>query len=190
MARVGKHDYIRVEASALPSGLRWFAPRHWQKPTVEYSFATLGSSRSSVGADWMRVFERSTRATSYWQLATPDTATRGAKRKQPTAAAQRPGRKRESKEAFDQRLPAVRVSATMLAALRSVAAAEGVGVAMLVRRAIRGLLEHKQALGELPAEFVIHPRVVVSRKTGTVLLRSAESTKPTPALRHLMRDRE
>lgn len=52
----------------------------------------------------------------------------------------------------------------------------------------QALLHHLQALGELPAEFIIHPRIVVSRKTGTALLRHAESAEPTPALRELMRD--
>jgi hypothetical protein len=50
----------------------------------------------------------------------------------------------------------------------------------------QALLHHLQALDELPAEFVIHPRIVVARKTGEVLLSKAESTEPTPALRKLM----
>jgi hypothetical protein len=52
----------------------------------------------------------------------------------------------------------------------------------------QALLHHLQALDELPAEFIIHPRIVVSRKTGEKLLRSGSSAKPTPALRDLMRD--
>jgi hypothetical protein len=52
----------------------------------------------------------------------------------------------------------------------------------------QALLHHLQALDEIPAEFVIHPRIVVSRKTGIALLRHAESAEPTPALRELMRD--
>jgi hypothetical protein len=52
----------------------------------------------------------------------------------------------------------------------------------------QALLHHLQALDELPAEFIIHPRIVVSRKTGEKMLRQAESAKPTPALRELMRD--
>jgi hypothetical protein len=52
----------------------------------------------------------------------------------------------------------------------------------------QALLHHLQALDELPAEVVIHPRVVVSRATGEALLRQAESAKPTAALRALMRD--
>lgn len=52
----------------------------------------------------------------------------------------------------------------------------------------QALLHHLQALDELPAEYVVHPRIVVSRKTGEDLLRRAESAEPTPALRKLMRD--
>ena len=51
----------------------------------------------------------------------------------------------------------------------------------------QALLHHLQALDELPAEYVVHPRIVVSRKTGQELLRAAESAAPTPALRELMR---
>jgi hypothetical protein len=52
----------------------------------------------------------------------------------------------------------------------------------------QALLHHLQALDELPAEFIIHPRIVVSRKTGEELLRRGKTAKPTPALRKLMRD--
>jgi hypothetical protein len=52
----------------------------------------------------------------------------------------------------------------------------------------QALLHHLQALEELPAEYIIHPRIVVSRKTGEQLLRRAKSAKPTRALRDLMSD--
>lgn len=52
----------------------------------------------------------------------------------------------------------------------------------------QALLHHLQALDEIPAEYIIHPRIVVSRKTGEEMLRDAESAEPTPALRQLMRD--
>ena len=52
----------------------------------------------------------------------------------------------------------------------------------------QALLHHLQALDELPAEYLVHPRIVVSRKTGEELLRRSESSAPTPALRKLMRD--
>jgi hypothetical protein len=52
----------------------------------------------------------------------------------------------------------------------------------------QALLHHLQALDELPAEYIIHPRLVVSRDTGEEMLRQAESAEPTAALRKLMRD--
>jgi hypothetical protein len=52
----------------------------------------------------------------------------------------------------------------------------------------QALLHHLQALDQLPAEYIIHPRIVVSRKTGERMLRQAEKAQPTPALRKLMRD--
>lgn len=61
----------------------------------------------------------------------------------------------------------------------------GVKKGYLVEQA---LLHHLHALGEIPLEYVIHPRLVVSRKTGEQMLRQAETAEPTPALRELMRD--
>lgn len=52
----------------------------------------------------------------------------------------------------------------------------------------QALLHHMQALHELPAEYIIHPRISVSRKTGEEMLRRAKRPKPTAALRRLMRD--
>lgn len=52
----------------------------------------------------------------------------------------------------------------------------------------QALLHHLQALQELPAEFIMHPRIVVSRKGGKDILRQMKSAEPTPALRELMRD--
>jgi hypothetical protein len=52
----------------------------------------------------------------------------------------------------------------------------------------QALLHHLQALDELPAEYIIHPLVVVSQTTGEDMLRKAKSAKPTPALRDLMND--
>ncbi len=52
----------------------------------------------------------------------------------------------------------------------------------------QALLHHLQALDELPVEYIIHPRIVVSRKTGERMLRESEAAEPTPALRKLMRD--
>jgi len=52
----------------------------------------------------------------------------------------------------------------------------------------QALLHHLQALDAIPAEYIIRPRIVVSRSTGEKMLRDAESAEPTPALRNLMRD--
>lgn len=52
----------------------------------------------------------------------------------------------------------------------------------------QALLHHLQALDELPAEVIIHPRIVVSRRTGEKLINEMKAAEPTPALRKLMRD--
>jgi hypothetical protein len=52
----------------------------------------------------------------------------------------------------------------------------------------QALLHHMQAIDELLAEYVVHPRIVVARKTGEEMLRQAASVKPAPALRKLMRN--
>jgi flagellar basal body P-ring protein FlgI len=63
--------------------------------------------------------------------------------------------------------------------------ATGVKKGHLVEQA---LLHHLRALEELPVEFVVQPRIVVSLKTGTAILKQASASRPTPALRRLMRD--
>lgn len=52
----------------------------------------------------------------------------------------------------------------------------------------QALLHHLRALDELPAEFVVKPRLVVSRKVGEALLKRARDAKPTAALRALLED--
>ena len=52
----------------------------------------------------------------------------------------------------------------------------------------QALLHHLQALEEVPAEFVVHPRIVITRKTGEAILKKLKSAKPSPALRELMAD--
>ncbi|MEZ4226661.1 MAG: hypothetical protein R3B13_37280 [Polyangiaceae bacterium] len=52
----------------------------------------------------------------------------------------------------------------------------------------QALLHHLQALEELPADYIVHPRIVVSRETGDEMLRKTANPKPTAALRKLMRD--
>lgn len=63
--------------------------------------------------------------------------------------------------------------------------ATGVKKGHLVEQALR---HHLRALEELPADFVLHPRVVVSKKSGDLILRKVRSARPTKALRDLMRD--
>jgi hypothetical protein len=63
--------------------------------------------------------------------------------------------------------------------------ATGVKKGHLVEQA---LLHHIQALEELPAEYIIHPRIVVSEETGEAILERMKSAEPTPALRELIRD--
>lgn len=55
--------------------------------------------------------------------------------------------------------------------------ATGVKKGHLVEQA---LLHHLQALEELPAELIVHPRIVVSRKTGQAILEQMESAEPPP----------
>jgi hypothetical protein len=63
--------------------------------------------------------------------------------------------------------------------------ATGVKKGHLVEQALR---HHLQALQELPADVIIHPKLVVTRKSGATILRRVEADRPTDALRDLMRD--
>lgn len=63
--------------------------------------------------------------------------------------------------------------------------ATGVKRGHLVEQALR---HHLQALQELPADFIVHPRLVVTRKSGAAMLKRMETGEPTDALRNLMRD--
>jgi hypothetical protein len=54
----------------------------------------------------------------------------------------------------------------------------------------QALLHHLQALDEIPAEYVIHPKIVVSRETFEKMMTKAENPNPTRALRELMRPRD
>lgn len=51
----------------------------------------------------------------------------------------------------------------------------------------QALLHHLQALEELPPEYIIAPRIVVSRETATEMLQG-DPPPATSALRELMRD--
>lgn len=63
--------------------------------------------------------------------------------------------------------------------------ATGVKKGHLVEDALR---HHLLALQELPADIIVHPRLVVTRRSGEAILREMEKGKPTKALRDLMRD--
>ena len=63
--------------------------------------------------------------------------------------------------------------------------ATGVKKGHLIEQALR---HHIQALQELPADIIVHPKLVVTRKSGEAILRQMESGEPTDALRDLMRD--
>ena len=51
------------------------------------------------------------------------------------------------------------------------------------------LRHHLRALGELPSDIIVPPRMVVSRRSGEEILGRLASPKPTAALRALMRKR-
>jgi hypothetical protein len=63
--------------------------------------------------------------------------------------------------------------------------ATGVKKGHLVEQALR---HHLQALQELPADLVVHPKLVVTKKSGEAILKHIRRGKPTPALRDLLRD--
>ena len=63
--------------------------------------------------------------------------------------------------------------------------ATGVKKGHLVEQALR---HHLQALQELPSDFIVLPKLVVTRKSGAAMLKRMETGKPTDALRDLMRD--
>ena len=63
--------------------------------------------------------------------------------------------------------------------------ATGVKKGHLVEQA---LCHHLQALQELPADVIVHPKLVVTRESGRLILKQMESGRPTDALRALMRD--
>jgi len=63
--------------------------------------------------------------------------------------------------------------------------ATGVKKGHLVEQALR---HHLQALQELPADIIIHPNIVVTRRSGEKILKKMRTGKATKALRDLMRD--
>jgi hypothetical protein len=63
--------------------------------------------------------------------------------------------------------------------------ATGVKTGHLVEQALR---HHLQALQELPVDVVVHPKLIVTRKSGEAILKQMKTGKPTKALRDLMGD--
>lgn len=63
--------------------------------------------------------------------------------------------------------------------------ATGVKKGHLVEQALQ---HHLQALQELPADVVAHPKIVVTKRSGNAILRQMKSGKSTAALRRLLRD--
>ena len=63
--------------------------------------------------------------------------------------------------------------------------ATGVKKGHLVEQALR---HHLQALQELPADVVVHPKLLVTRKSGQAILKQLRTGKPTAALLDLLRD--
>lgn len=77
------------------------------------------------------------------------------------------------------------VTTSTKALLERHARATGVKKGHLIEDALR---HHLHALHELPADVIVKPRLVVTRKSGDVILKRLTSGKPTAALRRLMRD--
>lgn len=77
------------------------------------------------------------------------------------------------------------VSRTTKSMLERHARASGIKKGRLVEDALR---HHLLALDELPADVIIHPRLVVTAKSGKAILSQVETGKPNAALGELMRD--
>ena len=61
----------------------------------------------------------------------------------------------------------------------------GVKKGHLVEQALQHYLV---ALEQLPADVIVHPKLVVTRRSGEAILGKMRTGKPTKALRDLMRD--
>ena len=77
------------------------------------------------------------------------------------------------------------VSRTTIDLLERYVRATGVKKGHLVEQALR---HHLQALQELPADVIVHPTLIVTRKSGDAILKQIESGKPSKALRDLLND--
>lgn len=63
--------------------------------------------------------------------------------------------------------------------------ASGVKKGHVVEQALQHYLV---ALEQLPADIIVHPRLVVTRKSGEQVIRQVRTGKPKKALRNLMRN--
>lgn len=61
----------------------------------------------------------------------------------------------------------------------------GVKKGHLVEQALR---HHLVALEQLPADVIVHPKLVVTRRSGEAILKQIATGKPAKALRALLRD--
>ena len=52
----------------------------------------------------------------------------------------------------------------------------------------KALQHYLVALEQLPADVIVQPKLVVTRKSGDAILEQTRTAKPTKALRRLMRD--
>ncbi len=77
------------------------------------------------------------------------------------------------------------VSRTTKSMLERQARASGIKKGRLVEDALR---HHLLALQELPADVIIHPRLVVTTDSGKTILSQIETGKANAALRDLMHD--
>jgi hypothetical protein len=82
----------------------------------------------------------------------------------------------------DTQISAV-ISATTRDLLERRARATGVKKGRLVEDALR---HHLAALEALPADVVVHSRIVVTKRSGKEILARIKSARPTKALRELM----
>jgi hypothetical protein len=80
------------------------------------------------------------------------------------------------------------VSSTTRTLLEEHARATGVKKGRLIEEAI---LHHLSALDALPADIIVHPRIVISRRSGQeVVQRTGARLRPTSRLRALMSKNE
>jgi len=84
----------------------------------------------------------------------------------------------------DTQISAV-VSRTTKELLERYVRATGVKKGHLIEQALR---HHLQALQEVPTDVIVHPRLVVTRESGDVVLKEMARGRPTQALRDLMRN--